>query len=254
MPSFKYYDTVCEVVEQGADSHCIYLANIDDDMAITNIRIGPAGRIKGAQVCTYEVVSSTPDTVFIKHNVIEKSFLHKFLGQSIEFNCTSFGNMLPGPVINEYAYFLDIDCDERVFIEYDIVEVRKKASKKRYVNAYKEEVFMDCGKSTPGMLKYTIPVRFEGGEGSCVNKLFAFVPDDTTSVDLFFGDDTHGCPFVRHMTNGGKLYYTFDLCEGANSVSDAVVIVRCSGDAGADAVDMGLVGTQDRMLCFSAMV
>lgn len=248
----KYYDTVCEIVE-GAGSHCVYLAKMDEGMAITNIRVSPAQSVKGAQVCIYEVVGSTPDTVFIKHKVIEKSYLHRFLGNSIDFNCTSFGNMLPGPAGDEYAYFLDIDCDSRVFIEYDIVKLGKKMRKKRYVSAYEEEVFADYGKSTPGMLKYTLPMRFEGDKGIGVNKLFAFVPEDTLSVDLFFGDDTHGCPFVPHRTRGGKLYFTFDLREGAGSVSDAVVIVRCRGDECADAVDMGLIGTQDRMMCFSAM-
>jgi hypothetical protein len=177
--------------------------------------------------------------------MIETSHLHKFLGKNITFRATSNGGMLPGPVCDEYAYFLDIDCDDKVYIEYDVVELSKKAKKKRHMVSYMDEKFMDYGKSTPGMLKYTLPMSFGCDD---ISNLFAFVPSDTTSVEMFIDGEESGCPFVRRVNEDGMMYYTFDM--EAGSVGDAVLVVRCDG-TGRDSVPMGIIGLEEKLLCFS---
>lgn len=238
-----YYET--RIIDD-AGSHCVYLDRIDDDVAIQNIRILPAKRVRSARLCKYEVVGSDSSVLYIKHSTIETSHIHKFLGKAVTFRATDNGK-LPGPVRDEYAYFLDIDCDGRVFVEYEVVELSKRQRRRRQVVAYKDEVYMDYGKSTPGMLKYTLPMTFDG-KGVGISKLFAFVPSDTTSVEMFINGEEYGCPFVRHVNEEGKVYYTFDMVAG--DVGDAVLVVRCDGSGG-EVVDMGLVGLQEKIMCFT---
>lgn len=228
-----------------AGSHCIYLDGIDDGCAIRNISVSPAKRVKGARLCKYEVVGGTSDTLYLRHSTIETSYLHKFLGKSVTFRATSDGGMLPGPVRDEYAYFLDIECDGRVFIEYEVVELSKRA-RRRHVVSYENEKYMDYGKSTPGMLKYTLPMSFEGG----LSKLFAFVPSDATSVEMFVDGEEFGCPFIRRVNQDGKAYYTFDFGECKSTVDDAVLVVRCDG-SGQGGEHMGLIGLEEKLLCFA---
>jgi hypothetical protein len=233
-------------------SHCVYLDRIDDDCAVRNISILPTKHVNGARLCKYEVVGGTTDTLYLRHSTIESSYLHKFLGKSVTFRATSDGGMLPGPVRDEYAYFLDIESDGRVYIEYEIVPLRKRARRRRHVVSYENEKYMDYGASTPGMLKYTLPMSLGGGEG-VLSKLFAFVPTDTTSVEMFVNGEEYGCPFVRHMTRDGKVYYTFDFGECKSCVDDAVLVVRCDG-TGQWAEPMGLVGLEEKLLCFAPVV
>ena len=238
-----YYET--RIID-NAGSHCMYLDRVDDDVAIQNIRILPAKRVRSARLCKYEVVGGDSDALYIKHSTIETSHLHKFLGSTVTFRATDDGK-LPGPVRDEYAYFLDIDCDGRVFVEYEVVELSKRQRRRRQVVAFKDEVYMDYGKSTPGMLKYTLPMTFDG-KGAGISKLFAFVPSDTTSVEMFIDGEEYGCPFVRHVNEEGKVYYTFDM--EAGGVSDATLVVRCDGTGG-EVVNMGLVGLQEKIMCFT---
>jgi hypothetical protein len=243
-----YFET--RIIDE-AGSHCVYLDRIDDDCAIRNISILPAKRVKGARLCKYEVVGGTPDTLYLRHSTIETSYLHKFLGKTVTFRATSDGAMLPGPVRDEYAYFLDIECDGRVFIEYEVVELSKRARRRRrHVVSYENEKYMDYGKSTPGMRKYTLPMSFDGGGGSGLSKLFAFVPSDATSVEMFIDGEEHGCPFVRRVNQDGKTYYTFDFGECKSSVDDAVLVVRCDG-SGQEGEPMGLIGLEEKLLCFA---
>jgi len=108
-----------------------------------------------------------------------------------------------------------------------------------------DEVYMDYGMSTPGMLKYTLPISLGN-----ITKLFAFVPSDTTSVEMFVDGEKYGCPFVCHRTEDGMTtYYTFDM--DPSSVEHAVLVVRCSGRGRAAAEAMGLVGLQEKLMCFT---
>jgi hypothetical protein len=243
-----YFET--RVID-GPGSHCIFLDGIDEDSAIQNISILPTKYVKSAKLCKYDIVGGTSDTLYIRHSTIESSYLHKFLGKNVTFRATSDGGVLPGPVRDEYAYFLDIDCTGRVYIEYEVVSLSKKAKKRRHVISYNDEKYMDFGKSTPGMLKYTLPMSFGGGGGKGgLSKLFAFVPSDATSVEMFLNGEECGCPFVRHITKDGRTYYKFDFGECKSAVDDAVLIVRCDG-SGRDSEPMGLIGLEEKLLCFA---
>lgn len=236
MTSIGYVATRIE----RAGSHRVCFNKLDDNGAITNILITPSVNVRAVRLCTYDAEGIA--------YTIENSYLHKFLGKSITFRSTTDGKALPVP--EQGGVGLDIECDDMVIISYEIVKRRgasRQQRQQRQVVSYMDEVYMDYGMSTPGMLKYTLPISLGN-----ITKLFAFMPSDTTSVEMFIDGEEYGCPFLRHMTEDGMTtYYTFDM--EPSSVENAVLVVRCSGRRSAvtEAVPMGLVGLHEKLLCFA---
>ena len=223
--------------------HTLYLGNIADPFAIANVRVSPAYAISKALLVKEDIIHNSSDVLTMKIKDIEESHLHKFVGDSATFGCTSNGNCLPTSDGYEYAIVLEWDPSVDIQVSYDIVLLDIFQNSDRICSSFMLEAMADYGISTPGMKKYTLPVHLDGN----TFKLIAFVPHDTVSVQLFMNDVEYGCPFVVRPVYDGALSYVFDMKDYEmefNEKAGAYIVIQTSGDTEAQVVHMGLIGLQ----------